>query len=172
MRNYLSLTISIAVLLLSCSTPIPVDSQTKTSLECEQSLSDERGQLLPITAKAMVRDQVIDLEVAQTPEQQMLGLMYRQCLPSNRGMLFSFNPPRYTRFWMKNVVIPLDMVFLYQGKIQAIAADVPPCANDPCPTYGPRTPIDRVIELPGGRAAQLGLEVGDRITIEFLQSAR
>ena len=172
MRNYLSLILAVTTLLLGCSTPVPADSQTETPLECVESISGKGGQMLPITAKATVKDRVIDLEVAQTPEQQMLGLMYRQCLPPNQGMLFSFNRPRYAQFWMKNVVISLDMLFLYQGEIKAIATDVPPCHRDPCPTYGTRTLIDRVIELRGGRAAELGLEVGDRVTIEFLESTQ
>jgi hypothetical protein len=69
---------------------------------------------------------------------------------------------------MKNTKIPLDMVFLKDGEVKAIEADVPPCTADPCPSYGPETPIDQVIELRGGRAAELGLKVGDRVSVKFL----
>ncbi len=129
--------------------------------------SSPRGQILPVSARAILGDETIDLEVTSTPQQQALGLMYRRELPDNRGMLFGFDPPRPVSFWMKNVRIPLDMIFVRDGKITAIESDVPPCQSRVCPTYGPSTPVDGVIELRGGRAAELGLQVGDRVEIEF-----
>jgi uncharacterized membrane protein (UPF0127 family) len=124
--------------------------------------------MLPISARAIVKGKVIQLEVAQTPLQQEVGLMYRTTLPRDRGMLFPFSPPQPVSFWMKNTLIPLDMIFLRQGVVQKIAALVPPCTSDRCPTYGTTTPIDQVIELRSGRAAELGLKKGDRVTIEKL----
>jgi hypothetical protein len=129
--------------------------------------SSTQGQVLPVSARARLGGETIDLEVTSTPQQQALGLMYRRELPDNRGMLFGFDPPRPVSFWMKNVPIPLDMIFVRDGKITAIESEVPPCQSQVCPTYGPLTPVDRVIELRGGRAAELGLQVGDRIEIEF-----
>ncbi|QQE65273.1 hypothetical protein GFS31_19590 [Leptolyngbya sp. BL0902] len=124
------------------------------------------GQQLPITAKTTLGGKEIFLEVAATPAQQALGLMYRDALPDDRGMVFPMNPPRPVRFWMMNVPVALDMVFVYQGQIQYIAAEVPPCIADPCPTYGPDNQlIDHVIELRAGRAAELGLQVGDAVEI-------
>jgi uncharacterized membrane protein (UPF0127 family) len=111
----------------------------------------------------------INLEVAETPEQQELGLMYRTALPDDRGMLFPFSPPRPVTFWMKNTPVALDMVFLLKGVVKYIAASTPPCKFDPCPTYGTNTPIDQVIELRAGRADQLGLKVGDHLKFEFFQ---
>lgn len=125
-------------------------------------------QKLPITAKTQISQEVIDLEVAKTPRQQALGLMFRKSLPDNRGMLFTFDRPQVAQFWMKNVEIPLDMIFLYKGEVKAIAANVPPCFDDPCPIYGPDGLVDKVIELRGGRAEELNLKVGDRLLIEFL----
>lgn len=126
------------------------------------------GQSLPIAAQVKIGDRVLGLEVARTVEQQATGLMYRTTLADDRGMLFEFNPPQSVRFWMKNVAIPLDMIFIKDGKIKAISAAVPPCNTNPCPTYGPGTPIDRVIEVRGGRAKELGLTVGAPINIKFL----
>ncbi|NEP16388.1 MAG: DUF192 domain-containing protein [Leptolyngbya sp. SIO4C1] len=135
----------------------------------ESSALSGPGQILPITAQAAVGSEVIQLEVAQTAEQQATGLMYRTALADNRGMLFPFESPRRTAFWMKNVPIALDMVFLLNGRVQAIQAEAPPCATEPCPVYGPsRLLVDQVIELRGGRAAELGLEPGDRIEISSL----
>lgn len=129
------------------------------------------AQHLPITAYTTINETQIDLEVATTPRQQALGLMYRFDLEDNRGMLFPFSPPRPVNFWMRNVQINLDMIFIRDRQVIAIAAEVPPCRTDTCPTYGPvGIPVDAVLELRGGRAAELGLEVGDPIPITFLES--
>jgi uncharacterized membrane protein (UPF0127 family) len=82
-------------------------------------------------------------------------------------MLFAFVPPQRVSFWMKNTLIPLDMVFLREGQVKAITANVPPCRTEPCPSYPSGVAIDQVIELRGGRAAELGLKVGDRVNIRF-----
>jgi uncharacterized membrane protein (UPF0127 family) len=134
--------------------------------------SQPLGQQLPITAVVELGGQPISLEVAQTPEEQALGLMYRPALAPDRGMLFPISPPRPVSFWMKNVSVALDMVFVYRGKIQALASQVSPCLADPCPTYGPQGQlVDQVIELAAGRAAELGLQVGDGVTVRPLDES-
>lgn len=128
------------------------------------------GQMLPITAQANIKGTVIDLEVAATRQQQAMGLMFRPELPGNRGMLFPFAQARIARFWMKDVPVALDMVFLRNGKVIAIADSAPPCDTKPedCPLYGPNTFVDSVIELRAGRARELALQVGDLVRIEHL----
>lgn len=131
-----------------------------------------QGQILPVTAEIEVNDQIIGLEVAKTPQQQATGLMARESLPDDRGMLFPFEPARPVSFWMKNVLIPLDMVFIYNDEIIAIARDVPPCESTPCPTYGPgNQTVDYVLELRGGLAAELGLQHGTPVEITWLEPA-
>ncbi len=154
--------IVLGLLLWGCNS-LPGDRSDLSSVAVADTPT--QGQNLPITATFKVKDQIIELEVARTPEQQEKGLMYRTSLSKNRGMLFTFPTPRLTRFWMKNVFISLDMVFLKDGVIKEILADVPPCKADPCPIYGPDSLVDQVIELPGGRAGELGLKPGDRIRI-------
>jgi uncharacterized protein len=158
---------SLSLLLLGCSTstlPSAAPPAAQASVQ-----ASEPQQTLPITAKATYQDQVIQLEVAKTPDQQQTGLMNRPPLPDDRGMLFPFDPPRPVVFWMKNTPSPLDIVFLLNGEVKAIAPNAAPCTADPCPTYSSGTAINQVIELRSGRAAELGLEVGDRVTIEFLE---
>lgn len=171
-----ALSLLLGITVLGCSTSSPVNSQNIGSinqpetakLPNNQEIAENLGQMLPISAKAkFASGEVVQLEVTRTPTEQSLGLMYRQNLPDDRGMLFSFSPARPVSFWMKNVVIPLDMVFLRNGVVKAIAANVPPCKQDPCPTYGPNETIDQVIELRGGRAAQLDIKVGQPVKIEF-----
>jgi uncharacterized membrane protein (UPF0127 family) len=172
MLKKFSLTLLIVeIFFWGCATQPLLASTAKTlksSFVAQAITPDNRGQKLPIEAKAVMGNETIELEVTRTPQQQQMGLMYRSSLPKNRGMLFSFNPPTPTRFWMKNTIIPLDMIFLRNGRIIAIFSDVPPCSADPCQSYGPASEIDQVIELAGGRAEELGLKVGDKIAIEFL----
>jgi uncharacterized membrane protein (UPF0127 family) len=147
---------------VSTATP-PVTSQPSSSPVQDIAM----GQSLPISAQVKVGDQIIGLEVAKTEQQQEMGLMYRKQLEDNRGMLFPFNPPRPVGFWMKNCFITLDMVFLRDGKVVAIAHNAPPCQKEPCPIYGSPATIDQVIELRGGRAKELGIKEGDRLVVEF-----
>lgn len=165
-RSLHGLGIVLMVGLVNCS-PSP---HLGTAPESPAIAQEFLGQNLPVSATVQMNHHVIQLEVARTPEQQSLGLMFRPELPDNRGMLFPFDPPRPVQFWMKNVPVGLDMVFLYQGRVKAIAS-APPCKTEPCPTYGPATPIDSVIELRAGRTAELGLQVGDRVTLRFLSTS-
>lgn len=131
-----------------------------------------QGQKLPVTAQVTVGDTTIDLEVARTEEQRRIGLMYRRSLEKNRGMLFLFDSPRTVRFWMKNTLIPLDMIFLRDGQVEKVVTAAPPCQQSRCPTYGmEKTAVDQVIELRAGRAEALGIQAGDRLTVEFLEEA-
>ncbi len=174
--------LGLCCLLMACSsadsieaTSSPSAPSASPSLTAETNTADPTsmltgpGQVLPIAANAIIAGETFDLEVAATPRQQQLGLMHRKTLPDNRGMIFPFSPPRPARFWMKNVPVGLDMVFLYQGQVQGIF-EAPPCTADPCPTYGPgNLLVDNVIELRIGRAAELGLQAGDPVEITFLE---
>ncbi|RCJ27508.1 hypothetical protein A6770_25535 [Nostoc minutum NIES-26] len=166
MIRWLSLVpLMLGILLMGCSIQTNAKSPATTP---STPLETSAGQTLPISAKAIVPNgTTIQLEVAQSPEQQAKGLMYRPALPDNRGMLFKFSSAQPVRFWMKNVPVPLDMVFLQNGMVKYIQASAPPCASEPCPTYGPNVPIDTVIELRSGRAEELNLQNGDRVKIEF-----
>ena len=161
------LSMLLSIFLIGCSVPTTAKPPTLTS-GSQTPAPESLGQTLPISAKAIVPNgTTIQLEVAQTSEQQAKGLMYRPALPDNRGMLFGFPSAQPVSFWMKNVPVALDMVFLHKGVVKYIQAAAPPCASEPCPTYGPNTPIDKVIELRSGRAAELKLKVGDIVKIEF-----
>ncbi len=148
------------------TTPAPASSQASSAADSGiQNIA--LGQSLPISAQVKVGDQMIALEVAETEQQQEMGLMYRKQLEDNRGMLFPFNPPRPVGFWMKNCLINLDMVFLRKGKVIQVAYNVPPCQKEPCPVYGSPAEVDQVIELRGGRAKELGIQKGDQLVVEF-----
>ncbi len=92
------------------------------------------------------------VEVVRTPDEKAMGLMYRKTLPEGWGMLFVYDNPSLLSFWMKNTLIPLDILFIGSDlRIKHIAADTPPCPpQSQCPTYAPSEPVHYVLELNGG----------------------
>jgi uncharacterized protein len=109
---------------------------------------------------------VYRVELALTPEAHAQGLMYRESLPARTGMVFRFSDGGPHRFWMKNTMIPLDMIWLdAEGRVLFISANTPPCKADPCPNYGPETPVSTVLEIAGGLAEKEGVKVGSRIRL-------
>jgi uncharacterized membrane protein (UPF0127 family) len=112
---------------------------------------------------------VYRLELALTPEEQAQGLMYRESLPQKTGMLFLFPDAAPHGFWMKNTMIPLDMIWMDDsGRVLYVSADTPPCKADPCPTYGPEAPARMVLEIAGGLAAREKITVGSTLKFEGL----
>ena len=104
---------------------------------------------------------VYSVEIARTPEEQAQGLMYRESLPPRAGMIFLFSDGGSHNFWMKNTMIPLDIIWIdAAGKVIFVSANTPPCKSDPCPNYGPQTPAPTVLEIAGGMAAKEGVAVG------------
>lgn len=109
---------------------------------------------------------VYRLEIARTPEEQAEGLMYRESLSPRAGMLFLFGDGAVHSFWMKNTMIPLDIIWMDEsGRVRFVSANTPPCRSDPCPTYGPQEAAPIVLEIAGGLAAKEGVSVGSRIKL-------
>jgi uncharacterized membrane protein (UPF0127 family) len=109
---------------------------------------------------------VIQVEIADTMKKRAEGLMYRQHLAKDRGMLFTFDQAQPWVFWMKNTKIPLDIIWMNEKKqIIHIARNVPICTrtDDGCPQYQPNDPAMYVLELGGGEAERLKLEKGTKL---------
>jgi len=157
----------LAVFLLGCAPAGLSQGDSKPDGGSSGNRHEGVAQFLPVTARAFIHGKAVALEVAGTPEQIARGLMFRKELPPDRGMLFVYEPPQPARFWMKNVTVPLDVVFLRDGIVVDVAHSMPSCRGDLCPLYGPDEPVDQVIELLGGRAKELGLAVGDPVRVEF-----
>ena len=101
------------------------------------------------------------VEVARSDAEQARGLMFRTSLASNVGMLFPMAPPRAATFWMKNTLIPLDMIFVRaDGTIARIAANTVPESLD---MVDSGEPVIAVLELAGGAAAAQGIAANDRV---------
>jgi hypothetical protein len=116
-------------------------------------------------------DHRFSVEIAATPAQQAHGLMDRMSMPADHGMLFVFPQAQPLTFWMKDTLIPLDMLFFDEAhRLVTIRTDVPPCKADPCPTYASTAPARYVLELNAGTAAKLDLRKGDVITFSDVPS--
>ncbi len=102
-----------------------------------------------------------DVEVADTDEERQKGLMFRQELADEEGMLFDFHEERQVAFWMRNTFIPLDMIFIAaDGTVRNVHANARPQDPTSIPSDGP---VRFVLEIPGGRAAEIGLDAGDTL---------
>ena len=109
-----------------------------------------------------------DVEIAETQEKQALGLMFRDSMPADQGMLFIFPNEARRSFWMKNTRIPLDiMYFDKELKMVSISADTPPCRVSRCPSYPSTGPAMYVLELNAGTASELGVGPGDTLTVKL-----
>ncbi|HEX6441466.1 MAG TPA: DUF192 domain-containing protein [Stellaceae bacterium] len=109
------------------------------------------------------------VEVATTPEQMEQGLMFRKSLATDAGMIFDFKTPQPAMMWMKNTLIPLDMLFVdAQGRIVNIHERAVPGSLE---TIGSSAPVRAVIELNGGTAARLGIKPGDRVVFPIFGNA-
>lgn len=119
----------------------------------------------PVTV--LLHGQRFSAELATDDAQRQRGLMMRQSLPPNHGMLFVFPRTDPQAFWMKNTLIPLDMLYFDAARrLVSMQLNVPPCQADPCPVYPSEAPARYVLELSGGTARRIGVQPGDELKIE------
>lgn len=119
-------------------------------------------EVVPLEIRSQGATHRFIVEVARTPDEQARGLMYRESIGPDEGMIFPFAAPRPASFWMRNTLIPLDMLFVRaDGTIALIAANTVPLSEEP---VGSGEPVAAVLELRGGRAAELGITEGDTVS--------
>ena len=120
----------------------------------------------PTTESIELAHHRFTVEIARTDPERERGLMYRTHMPADHGMLFVFSDAQPRYFWMKNTLIPLDIIFFDAHKrLVNISANTPPCKTPECPTYASAAPAQYVLELNAGMAAKLGLKPGERFTV-------
>ena len=123
------------------------------------ALNANTAQYLPTEAQWCLAKGCIDLEIPKTYDQYVLGLSNRPALGPWRGMWFRFAEPRVVAFNMYKCA-SLDLIFIRDGKVVEVKANLPPCLKLPCAQIIPIEPVDEVIELQAGRAAALGIKAG------------
>jgi uncharacterized protein len=128
---------------------------------------------LPVAVVAAPKAE-LHLEIASTGPQRECGLMYRTTLPEHTGMIFVFSQDAPVEFWMKNTLVPLDMIFVAaDGTVRTVYPDVATVPSslpdDQIPREGDAAKY--VIELPAGEAARDGIVSGTKLNVENVQSA-
>jgi uncharacterized protein len=123
----------------------------------------ERGTVRIDTGEETV---TVPVEIAETPSQREQGLMHREELPADEGMVFLFDEEQTSGFWMKNTLIPLSIAFYDTDGVIVRILDMEPCAADPCTVYEPGAPYRGALEVNAGAFRRWGVEAGDRVTLD------
>ena len=157
------------MLLVAACQPEPVEGNGPAPVSAPAAASSKQGvsaisglPLIPLEIRSGNKTHLFTVEVASTADEQAYGLMNRTRLGPNEGMVFPMNPPRPASFWMKNTLIPLDMIFVRRdGSIARIAAMTTPHSLE---GVAVREPVAAVLEIAGGRAAELGITADARVS--------
>ena len=158
------------ILALAACSPPSADASAATATAAGAPGRDEAA-IHPQSGLAVIPLAITDargathrfrVELARTSFEQARGLMFRTAMGADEGMLFPMAPPREASFWMKNTVMPLDIIFVGQDRrILNIAARTVPYSETPIRSVGKAV---AVLELNGGRAAELGIAAGDKVS--------
>ena len=114
-----------------------------------------------------INEKKIIVEIADTSQERAQGLMFRESLCQNCGMLFIFEEEEMHSFWMKNTLIPLDMIFLDKNGIITDIIEAEPCVQDPCPYYTSSQPGRYVLEINKGVSAQHSFTTGQKVILNL-----
>lgn len=158
-----TLPILLAMLISACQPQTEAQAQaTPAAQDAAHPRHPVSGlEVIPLTITSGETVHRFSVELADTPEAQQKGLMFRTELGPNEGMIFPTGQPAIRSFWMKNTPLPLDIIFIgTDGRILNIAAETTPYSLDSIYSAGLTT---GVLELRGGRAAQLGIKRGDLV---------
>ena len=149
-----------AIALAACSTQAATDTAGSAAAQAAvHPVSGLEVRDLTVTSRGTAHR--FRVEVAATPQQQQRGLMFRTQMGADEGMIFPLAQVRMASFWMRNTVIPLDIIFIGpDNRILNIAANTTPYSEESIPSVAP---AKAVLELNGGRAAELGIAPGDLV---------
>lgn len=152
-----------AFALLACS-PQTADMKQGEQVAAGEGFHPESGlAIIPVTVSQGDATYTFKTEFADSAEAQTRGMMFRTEMAPDEGMLFPSETARPRSFWMRNTLIPLDLIFVgADNRVVNIAANAQPYSEDQIPSDGP---VIAVLEIPGGRAAELGIEAG--ATVEW-----
>jgi uncharacterized protein len=154
--------IAVALTLAACTLPASGGSEVggcRAGVDAGESAAGLEQTILCINSTAKTR--AFTVEIARSSMEQAKGLMFRTELADNAGMIFPLAEPRVASFWMKNTVIPLDIIFIRSnGTIESIAENTVPYSTAPVEAG---EPVAAVLELRGGLTAELGITAGDKV---------
>ncbi len=151
-------------LLAGCT--VPANGDSKIAGGCiagaDKGQSAAGLKQVMLCVKSAPKTHEFTTEIAGTSMEQAKGMMFRTEMPDNTAMIFPFPEPKTASFWMKNTVIPLDIIFVRpNGSIESIAENAVPYSTEPVLSG---EPVGAVLEIRGGLAAELGIQPGDMVT--------
>lgn len=127
---------------------------------------------IPETCQVCIKNSCFSVELAETQSQRQYGLMNREDLDPEKGMLFVFEKEGNYSFWMKNTLIPLDIIWINSSReIVHIERNAQPCTSDYCPSFDPGKNASYVLEINGGLSEKYGINTGDKANISYLSSS-
>ena len=126
---------------------------------------NHQGSLHEILISSQGKIVRLNVEIADDNQERMNGLMFRKNLDENSGMLFVFDNEESQIFWMKDTLIPLDMIFIGKDLKIINIEHALPCGKEPCPLYKSQAPSKYVLEVNSGFSAKNNLKAGDKITV-------
>lgn len=116
-------------------------------------------------------DQCVEVEIARAKTEHARGLQFRSSLGEDQGMLFIFPDIKRHSFWMKDTLIPLDIIWLDESQhVVYMLENVPVCQEEPCPVYTPLSQAKYVLEINAGRASFLNIKEGESADFRLLES--
>ena len=131
-------------------------------ISCARNINKNINEIIINNGNKLMK---INVEIADDNEKRIRGLMFREKLNENEGMLFIFGDESYQTFWMKNTLIPLDIIFIDKDfKIINIERAVP-CKQEPCALYRSAKPAEYILEVNGNFTIKNKVKAGDRIAI-------
>jgi len=132
----------------------------------EQKPAEKNYNTIPLSIISASGKRVdLRVETATTPDSRMYGLMFRTSLPEHSGMLFIYDKDQPQAFWMKNTLIPLDVIYINSKKQIVSIKTMTPCKTEKCPLYPSDAPAQYVLETNAGFTANNGIAIGN--TVEF-----
>lgn len=152
---------AIGLVMLAACSPQPAAEASPAADAATPALHPESGlAVIPLVVTTSSGKHRFQVEVAATAAQQQKGMMFRTAMGPNEGMIFPNAVPQVRSFWMKNTVIPLDIIYIGPDRrVLNIVAGVP-YSQQSLPSAGP---VINVLEIAGGRAAELGIKPGDAV---------
>lgn len=127
--------------------------------------TEARPAVIPLSLPS---GKVLRVELMVRDEDRQMGLMFRPSLPVEQGLLFVFERLDFHGIWMKNCRFPIDIVWLDENrKVVDVKEAVPPCAGDPCPSYGPLRRAAYVLEINAGQARREKVTIGSTLSFEL-----
>jgi uncharacterized membrane protein (UPF0127 family) len=165
--------LALVLLLAACggedtaSPPTTTVAGVETTTTEEEATTSEPEQSGPVVViQTPSGEVVVPVEVADSPEERQVGLMNRESLAEDAGMIFLFDEATASGFWMKDTLIPLSIAFADEDGTILRILDMEPCEADPCEVYDPGVPYWSALEVNQGSFSRWGVEEGDSLTLE------